>query len=104
MATLSLVDGTPPHEKRSESLFSQPEILPHFYYFFAQLMVVLLYGNCDINSRVAGSIPLYYWAMASFLVEGKEGKLRTMGMVAAGHNLLYMVLNWLLFPIETAFF
>ena len=106
MLSLSLRSSNVLHTQKQASLFSQPEIVPHCYYFFIQLIVVLLYGNAEINSRVASSLPVYYWAVASMLVEG-GGKAKQMtwpARVAAGHNVLFLVLNLLLFPAETGFF
>ena len=68
--------------------------------------MVLLYGNAEINSRVASSLPFYYWAIASMLVEG-DGKVKSMTYIArfaAVHNIIYLILNLLLFPVESGFF
>ena len=106
--SLSLVSSKVAEAKKKASLFSQAEIVPHFYYFFAQLAIVLLFGNAEINSRVASSLPVFYWAIASILVEGDGEKKREAATwparAAAAHNLLFLLLNLLLFPVEVGFF
>ena len=64
-----------------------------------QLTLVLLYANADINSRVASTLPIYFWAFASLVLEGGW-----LGKFACLHNLLYMLLNVILFHTEIAFF
>ena len=106
MLSLSLFSSGVPQAKKGKSLFSQPEAIPHCYYFFVQLIVVLLYGNAEINSRVASSLPFYYWAVAAMLVEG-DGNSKSMtcqARFAAVHNIIYLILNLLLFPVESGFF
>ena len=109
MLSLSLFSSKVPQTKKRLSLFSQAEVVPHCYYLFVQLIVVLLYGNAEINSRVASSLPIYYWAVASLLVEGdgKESSNKSMSYqarFAAVHNIIYLILNLLLFPVESGFF
>ena len=111
MLSLSLFSTKVPQAKKRLSLFSQAEVVPHCYYLFVQLIVVLLYGNAEINSRVASSLPIYYWAVASLLVEGdgKENSIKSKTMsyparFAAVHNIIYLILNLLLFPVESGFF
>lgn len=59
-----------PEGIKKASIFSQKEILPHAYYMMFQLGLVIYAANIDINSRVASTIPFYYWAVASIIVEG----------------------------------
>ena len=75
------------------------ESVPHIWYMAIQLTLVLLYANADINSRVASTLPIYYWGFASLVLQG--GK---MGRFACMHNLMYMGLNVLLFHTEIGFY
>ena len=49
-------------------------IIPHAWYFFGQIMLVLAMANADINSRVASTIPFYYWAAAATIVQSGESR------------------------------
>jgi hypothetical protein len=40
------------------------------YYFTLQIFLVFALANADINSRVASTLPFYYWAAAAVLVQG----------------------------------
>jgi len=71
------------------------------------MAMILLYANADINSRVASTCPLYYWALAALIEEYQQNKLSHMGafivIVASLHNVVYMCLNFFLFPSEAGF-
>ena len=81
------------------SVLDRQESVPHVWYMAIQLTLVLLYANADINSRVASTLPIYYWAIATLIQE--ESKV---GKLACFHNLLYMGLNVLLFHTEIGFY
>jgi len=80
---------------------------------------VALFANADINSRVAGTLPFYFWAFAAIAteqyrelnpmrynnsVEAKKGKGPLMAKFALVHNFAYLLLNCITFPMEAAFF
>ena len=70
---------------------------------------MLLYANADINSRVASTLPIYYWGFASFILKGSnekdsDGKVSKMGRFACLHNLIYMGLNVMMFHTEIGFY
>jgi hypothetical protein len=65
-------------------------------------MLILTLANADINSRVASTIPFYYWAAAATIVEGKK-KLSGMAILIAAHNVGYLLGNMFLFPTEIGF-
>ena len=85
--------------KKDLSVLGRPESVPHVWYMAIQLTLVLLYANADINSRVASTLPIYYWAFSALILEGSK-----MSKLACFHNILYMVLNMLLFHTEIGFF
>ena len=75
------------------------ESVPHIWYMAIQLTLVLLYANADINSRVASTLPIYYWGFASLVLQRSK-----LTRFACLHNLLYMGLNLLLFHTEIGFY
>lgn len=81
--------------------------VPHVWYMAFQLTLVLLYANADINSRVASTIPIYYWSFASLIMERPANKDKGMywfARFACLHNLLFLGLNLILFHAEIGFF
>ena len=108
LLTLSFISSKVSDAKKNLSLFSQPEIVPHFYYMFLQLFVVLVYGNQEINSRVASSLPIYFWIAASMFVEGdgcqKSAKMTWAARLVVLHNLGYLIWNILAFFSEWGFY
>ena len=94
------------NEERVEKkdVLRSAESIPHIWYMAIQLTLVLLYANADINSRVASTLPIYYWGFASLVLEAKEGRMSKMAIFACFHNILYMILNVILFHTEIAFF
>ena len=89
----------------SQSIFESIESVPHTWYMFLQLTLVLLFANSDINSRVASTLPLYFWAFATFVNEDRpKSGMSKLGRFACLHNLVYMGLNFILFPTEIGFF
>ena len=74
---------------------------------FLHTTLVLLYANVDINSRVASTIPLYYFALAQLAISlSKKGTSKVESVVVKVgllHNLLYTVLNVCLFIPEIGF-
>lgn len=116
--TVGLFTSKVTKEQRALSLFSQIEMVPHAWYMFISLALILVFANADINSRAASVCPFYYWGLASLMVEGdgtpeeqrnatdNKGvtKMTWAARIAIGHNLLYMVLNFVTFPMEVAFF
>lgn len=87
--------------KKSETakdFFSQDLIVPHALVFTANMLLVMLFANADINSRVASTCPFYFWAAAVILTEdSKWGKLICL------HNVCYLLLNFVLFYMEVGF-
>lgn len=94
--------------------------MPHAWYFLLQIGIVLVFANAEINSRVASTVPFYYWAVAAILVQGKVtgpeltdaytngnytdyGAVTWVAMIAVIHNLAYCAINFYLFPTETGF-
>ena len=73
--------------------------LTHSAYFFCSIALIMLFANTDINSRVASTIPLYYWGSAAILTE-RKGKIATFIQM---HNLGYMLVNCVIFPVEVGF-
>jgi hypothetical protein len=73
------------------------------------LLLVMLFANADINSRVASTCPFYFWAFAAIVNEANqrskvEEHVRWMSRLALVHNFAYMMLNFATFPMEAAFF
>jgi len=50
--------------KIENDIFKSPIMLPILANFGANMLLVFFYGNVDINSRVASTNPMYYWAFA----------------------------------------
>ena len=76
---------------------------------FIQLVIVMLYGNQEINSRVASSLPIYFWALGAMVVEGNgdpkfKGAMTIPARIAVFHNVLFLLLNLLGFSSEWAFY
>jgi phosphatidylinositol glycan class V len=89
--------------------FGNAQLVPHVWYFAVQLLLVMLFANADINSRVASTCPFYFWAFAAIVHEANhyakvEASVRWMARLAFVHNFAYMVLNFATFPMEAAFF
>jgi hypothetical protein len=86
----------------SKELWSQSQqwtvSAAHLVYLVVSMLLVLLYANTDINGRVASAIPLYFWASGSRLSE--QGVLQK---VINLHNLGYMVVNFVIYPMEVGF-
>lgn len=98
--TLGLIPSKPGND-----FFAIPAIVPHAWYFVIQLTLVLLFANADINSRVASTCPFYYWAFAAVVREANNSvEAWRVSRFATLHNFAYMVLNFLTFPMEAAFF
>jgi hypothetical protein len=94
-------------EKTSQSIFEMPAIIPHFWCFTVHLSLILFFANAEINSRVASTIPFYYWAVAAIVTESKAGEFvgsSKIAKLAVVHNMAYLVLNLIFFPMNTAFF
>jgi len=79
-------------------------VIPHVWFFAMNMLVTLLFANADINSRVASTCPFYFWAVADLLVHRENYSKVSLANFAIAHNLLYMVLNLVLFPMEVGFF
>ena len=81
------------------------ESVPHAWYMTFQLTLVFLYANQDINSRVASTLPFYYWAFAALVLQKRvDSGMSKLARFACLHNLVYLALNLLLFPPEIGFF
>lgn len=95
-------------EANNSNFFATTQLVPHVWYFAVQLLLVMLFANADINSRVASTCPFYYWAFAALINEANAPKVETsvrwMARLALAHNFAYMALNFATFPMEAAFF
>jgi len=94
-------------EKTSQSIFEMPAIIPHFWCFTVHMSLILFFANAEINSRVASTIPFYYWAVAAIVTESKAEEFlgsSKIAKLAVVHNMAYLVLNLIFFPMNTAFF
>jgi len=87
--------------------YQNPALIPFFWNFILNQVLVIVYANVEINSRVASTNPVYYWAFAQLLNDFQQGKLsrggKIMAFLMSFHNLLYMSLNFILFPVEIGF-
>ena len=45
-------------------VFENMVLLPHFLMLAVNLMIVLMFANSEINSRVASTCPFYYMALS----------------------------------------
>ena len=90
-------------EKHNVVLENEASV-PHVWYMIVQLTVVLLYGNSEINSRVASTLPIYYWVFASLITENKGKGMNLFARLACMHNLGYLILNFVYFVPENYFF
>ena len=86
-----------------ESIFSRPEVIPHAWFFAVNMLLTLLFANADINSRVASTCPFYFWAVADLIVHRDSYSKVSLANFAIAHNVLYMVLNFVLFTMEVGF-
>ena len=77
-------------------------MVPHAYFFFANMLIALFFANADVNSRIASSCPFYFWTVAA-IFKNKNGKTG-MAAFARLHNVAYMLLNFILFIMEVGFF
>jgi hypothetical protein len=70
-------------------------------------VLIIVFANIEINSRVASTNPVYYWAFAQLIADYQAGKLtkggKIMAFIISFHNLLYMSLNLIMFPSEHGF-
>jgi hypothetical protein len=71
------------------------------WYLTLNMFLTLLFANADINSRVASTCPIYFWAVADLLTSGKRPS--KLGIFALVHNTGYMILNFVLFSMEVGF-
>lgn len=86
---------------RSFTHLTQDVMVPHAAYFATCMALILLYANTDINSRVASTIPVYYWTAACLVCE-RHGTVSLANFVLV-HNLCYMLANFVIFPMEVGF-
>lgn len=56
-------------KKQKADVFENLAFLPHAYVFIANMVIVLLFANAEINSRVASTCPFYYYSWAQLIVE-----------------------------------
>jgi hypothetical protein len=82
-------------------MFVNHDMIPHVWFFSINILLTLLFANADINSRVASTCPYYYWAVADLIVNLKQHK--GLASFALLHNVLYLLLNLLLFTMEVGF-
>ena len=91
--------------ERDDPLYDNPALVPLFWNFFANMLLVILFANIDIISRVASTNVVYYWAFALLISKKPTNTTeKVMTWLVVLHNLLYMALNLQLFLTETAFF
>lgn len=76
------------------AFWRQKSSLPDYLYFCANMLIMLLFANADVNSRVASTCLFYYFSAAKGWSRG--------GMVKM-HNLGYLLLNLVLFVMEVGF-
>lgn len=86
-------------------------MLPHAFVLVVNIMLVLLFANTEINSRVASSCPFYFYAFSQLVIEVID-ELRTkrhvtlkqlIVVLALAYNAVVMMLNLLLFTVEIGF-
>ena len=80
--TLGIFGSGPEKSKADQDVLENVESVPHIWYMSLQLTLVLLYANADINSRVASTLPIYFWAFASMAKQRKDGKVSKLGRFA----------------------
>lgn len=94
------------------NVFTNLCLLPHALVLIANMLLVLLFANSEINSRVAGTCPFYYYAFAQLVVEvreemGRRERSCTFKHLLVAFALLYntvvMLLNMFLFSVEIGF-
>lgn len=66
----------------------------HYLIFSANMLIMLLFANADVNSRVASTCLFYYYSLANEW--DRNG-------IAKWHNLGYLLLNLVLFVMEVGF-
>lgn len=65
------------------------------------MLLTMFFANADINSRVACSCPFYFWTAAA-IFKIKNGKIAISDFIKL-HNLIYILLNFVLFIVEQGF-
>ena len=78
--------------QETSGFFGKDAIVPHAMVFTVNMLLVMLFANADINSRVASTCPFYFWASAVILCQDSK-----MAKFISMHNLAYMLLNFVLF-------
>ena len=76
-------------------------MIPHAYFFFANMLLALFFANADVNSRIASSCPFYFWTTAAIFYESKG--FSNIAALSRLHNIGYMLLNFVLFVMEVGF-
>ena len=49
---------------KEESFYKNPALVPFAWNFIINQTLIIVYANIEINSRVASTNPVYYWAFA----------------------------------------
>jgi hypothetical protein len=49
---------------KQESFYKNPALVPFAWNFIINQTLIIVYANIEINSRVASTNPVYYWAFA----------------------------------------
>ena len=90
--------------------------MPHVWYFFSHLFLVLVYANNEINSRVASTTPTYYWIFASIVQQASSHRpawwkrvssappMSILGRLFAIHSMVYLLFNLAKYTNESGFF
>ena len=101
------------------TIYDNPVLIPFAWNFFINMLLIIFYANIDvrlnvyknllqINSRVASTQVIYYWAFAQLISDYQADRLgfggKLVALLAILHNIVYMCLNLVLFPNEIAFF
>ena len=74
---------------------------PHMLFWSLNMVILLLFANAEINSRITSTCPFYFWAVAELL--SSKPKLSVIGFIILGHNIIYMFVNLCFFPMEKGF-
>ena len=68
-------------------------------------VLIILFANAEINSRVASTSPAYYWifAAATTFDEKTSGFTKFLGYFMTAHSLIYLCINMSLMSMGQAF-
>ena len=55
--------------KVKDEFFSNHAVIPHAFLHMVHMLIIIFFANININSRVAHTIPFYFWGSAAIIVE-----------------------------------